>query len=120
LRGGRKLAAFAGPRLGLRRGRAEVFLRARPGLVRFGEGQADLGVTCIAIFPPPGECSLADTRLAFDLGGGVAWMGGEGVRLRLDVGDALTRFNRDSYDFPPRGGRWMHALQLSLGVGMLF
>jgi hypothetical protein len=120
LRGGRKLQAFLGPRIGFAAGRAELFVRARPGFVRFGEGRPEPETACILIFPPPGGCALADTRLALDLGGGVAWSASERLLLRLDVGDTLSRFNDDSYRFGEDDGRWLHSPQLSLGASVRF
>lgn len=116
LRGGRKFNALFGPKVGWRADRIGVFGKTRAGIARVGEGR-QFGV-CILIFPPPESCYVADTRLAFDVGGVLEFYPTERSSLRLDVGDLVTRLGRSSARFPRRSVA--HDLQVAAGVGLRF
>ena len=83
-----------GPQLGPIR----VFGRVRPGFLQFGE--APQPIPCIAIFPPPLQCTLAagHTGFAVDLGGGLEARVAPRLSLRLDAGDRLVRYPGPSFD----------------------
>ena len=103
LKGGRKMQALVGVKAGYRNDRFGVFAKARPGVVRFGEGQPAPGVICIAIFPPPGSCVVPETRFAIDLGGVLELYLTPATGLRLDVGDTIIRSTDNSFRFGTPG-----------------
>jgi hypothetical protein len=116
-RGGRKLRALAGPTIGWRTERFGVFGKARAGIARVSEGRLD-GV-CILIFPPPEGCYAADTRPAFDLGGGFEVYPSVRTSLRIDVGELVTRLSPKSMRFG-RSGDFAHDLDVTGSVGFRF
>jgi hypothetical protein len=118
VRGGRKLHVLAGPRAGWRSARIGLFAKSRVGVARIGEGRPDDG-PCILIFPPPGSCYDADTRLAFDLGGVVEAYLSPRATLRLDIGDLMTRLGDSSSRFNGTSSP-THDLLVSVGAGWRF
>jgi hypothetical protein len=117
VRGGRKLHAVVGPRVGWHGRRAGVFAKGRIGIARVGEGAA-VGV-CILIFPPPEGCYRGESRLAFELGGGIEVYPTPRTLLRVDVADFVTRLTTSSYRFArPRGAA--HDLKFGAGFGLRF
>jgi hypothetical protein len=116
-RGGRKVHALFGPRIGWRGPRAGIFAKTRAGFARVGEGR-QAGV-CILIFPPPEGCYAAETRLAFDLGGVVEAYLTPRSSLRVDVGDIATRLGRSSSRFARRGD-FAHDLNVAAGLAWRF
>ena len=117
VRGGRKFNVLAGPRLSWHSGRLSLFGKSRMGLARLGEGRSD--GPCIAIFPPPESCFAAETRLAFDVGGGVEVHPSPRTSLRFDIGSLITRLGDASHRFG-RDGEFAADLQVSAGVGVRF
>jgi hypothetical protein len=117
LRGGRKVDALAGPTVTFRAGGLGLFGKARAGFARIGEGKPAEGV-CIAIFPPPEACFVADTRAAFDLGGGFDLRATPTISLRVEAGDLMTRGGRAAD--PANGDSLSHDLEISVGVGVRF
>ena len=99
LKGGRKMQALLGVKAGYRNDRFGVFAKARPGFVRFGEGQQPAGTACILIFPPPASCFVPETRFAMDLGGVLELYLAPAAGLRLDVGDTIIRSTDNSFRF---------------------
>ena|SRR2546422_2581619 len=99
LKGGRKMQALLGVKAGYRNDRFGVFAKARPGFVRFGEGQQPAGTACILIFPPPASCFVPETRFAMDLGGALELYLASAAGLRLDVGDTIIRSTDNSFQF---------------------
>jgi opacity protein-like surface antigen len=86
--------ATVGPRLGTLR----PFAIARPGFVTFRA--ANEALTCIAIFPPPLSCTLADgkTVFAFDLGGGLEVSPTSRTVIRVALSDRMLRYPAASFD----------------------
>ena len=76
------------PELVARIGRARLFGRLRPGLLRFGEAPGP--IACILIFPPPLSCQLAagKTLFALDVGAGVGGQRGDRGRVEQRAGGA--------------------------------
>jgi hypothetical protein len=99
LKGGQKTQALVGVKAGYRNDRFGVFAKARPGFVRFGEGQQPAGTACILIFPPPASCFVPETRFAMDLGGVLEVYLAAAAGLRLDVGDTIIRATDNSLRF---------------------
>jgi Outer membrane protein beta-barrel domain len=113
---GQQTQGLFGLKAGMRSSRAGVFGKVRPGYMRFG--QAREPITCIAVFPPPFACWLADGRTAFalDLGGVAEFYPSRRTVVRFDLGDTVLNF---------RGifaGRSLntHNLQFNAGVGFRF
>ena len=81
-----------GVKIGPRYDRFSFFGKARTGFVRFGA--ATEPVACIAIFPPPLNCVLAEGRTvpALDLGGGIELYPSERTFARVDVSNLLLRY----------------------------
>jgi hypothetical protein len=94
-----------------------VFGKARVGVARFGEGSA-VGV-CILIFPPPEGCYRDESRLAFELGGGVEIYPSPRTLVRFEMADFVTRLNASSYRFG-RQRTAAHDLKIGTGVGLRF
>ena len=117
VRGGRKFHVLAGPRLTFRGAAVGLFGRTRVGAARLGEGRAFR--VCIAIFPPPESCFAAETRLAFDVGGGLEVYPSPRTSLRVDLGSLITRLGDASQRFGRRSG-YASDFQFSAGAGFRF
>jgi hypothetical protein len=115
-RGGRKVHGLAGPTLSFRTGGLGLFGKARAGFARIGEGKS--GEVCIAIFPPPEGCFFADTRAAFDVGGGFDLRATPTISLRVEAGDLMTRGGRTAD--PAKENSVSHDLEITVGVGVRF
>jgi hypothetical protein len=96
LGGGRKSQALFGVKAGKRFEQAGVFVKARPGFVRFSEGdlQPRPDVACIAVVPPPVGCfeGKGRTHFAFDVGGVFEYYPSRRTLIRFDAGDTIIRF----------------------------
>ncbi|HZG51223.1 MAG TPA: outer membrane beta-barrel protein [Pyrinomonadaceae bacterium] len=96
--GGRKSQALIGVKAGKRFEQVGVFVKARPGLVHFSEGdlQERSDVACITIFPPPRGCFEARgrTHFAFDVGGVFEYYPSRRTLIRFDAGDTIIRLGR--------------------------
>lgn len=112
--GGNAWQMVAGPRLGVTRDRLGIYGRVRPGFIRFSERVFKPDVVCIAIFPPPDACLADRTNLALDLGVTVEAFPSARSVVRIDAGDAMTRFDGR------QGTVWTHGLQVVIGGGMRF
>lgn len=111
--------ATVGPRIGNLR----IFGKARTGFVRFQ--QANAAFACIAIYPPPLACTLANgaTLLAFDLGGGVELTPTPRTALRFDVSDRPIRYEGPVYDVDNDrrdSSFFSHDVRFSVGAGWRF
>lgn len=119
---GRRVEGLLGATVGPRIGRLRPFGRARAGFLRFGP--ATDPPACIAIFPPPLQCTLSTGRTAFalDLGGGVEGSLSTRTFWRVDAGDRLVRYPGPTLDrgFRARGGFFGHDLRITIGAGMRF
>ncbi|HEX9918327.1 MAG TPA: hypothetical protein VGA87_04120, partial [Pyrinomonadaceae bacterium] len=93
--GGRKSQALVGVKAGKRFEQVGLFVKARPGLVHFSEGdlQERSDVACITIFPPPRGCFEAKgrTHFAFDVGGVFEYYPSPRTVIRFDAGDTVIR-----------------------------
>ncbi|HEX8128116.1 MAG TPA: hypothetical protein VF527_03375 [Pyrinomonadaceae bacterium] len=138
--GGRKSQALFGVKAGKRFEQAGVFAKARPGFVRFSEGDLSRprpGIACIAVFPPPAACFEATpkTHFAFDLGGVFEYYPSRRTLIRFDAGDTIIRFgeHRVPIVIDPGSGSGVrqvvvgtapsettHNFQGSIGIGVRF
>jgi hypothetical protein len=118
-----RVLGLVGARSGITRGRVDIYGRGRLGFLRFGEQDSQI---CTLIFPATLGCRLASgyTAFAFDLGGGVSTgLTNDGrLRLRVDVGDLLVRYNLEA--LRPNGettdGFVGHNLLMNVGVDWRF
>ncbi|MCA1566639.1 MAG: porin family protein [Acidobacteria bacterium] len=93
--GGRKSQALFGIKAGKRFEQVGLFVKARPGLVHFSEGdlREPRDFACITIFPPPRGCFEAKGRtdFAFDVGGVFEYYPSRRTLIRFDAGDTIIR-----------------------------
>ena len=118
---GGRLQALAGIKAGRRGQTFGVFAKARPGFLRF----ARTPIGCIAIFPAPLVCMLAEGRTAFlmDVGGVVEIYPSSPIVIRVDVGDAIVRYGSGPFRRPSgevRNSLISHNWQLGVGFGIRF
>ena len=113
-----------GVKIGPRFDRFSIFGKARPGFVRFGG--APEPVACIAIFPPPLYCVLAEgqTVLALDLGGGIELYPTDRTLVRVDASSLLLRYpgpaiTRDG-EAVAEDAFWRGNLKLTFSAGFRF
>ena len=132
--GGRKLQGLFGVKVGQRFEKGGVFLKARPGFVRFSRGQYQFSTGgCPTVFPPPIGCfqPQATTNLAFDLGGVAEVYPSKNTIIRFDAGDTMIRFRaqRQVVEVDPATGGLVvlpaapetkHNFQASFGFGYRF
>jgi hypothetical protein len=138
--GGRKSQAVFGVKAGKRFEQVGLFVKARPGLVHFSEGdlQDRRDVACIAIFPPPRGCFEAKGRtdFAFDVGGVFEYYPSRRTLIRFDAGDTIIRMgdhtvpiviNSDPVSGAPTRvvvglapSETTHNFQGSIGIGFRF
>jgi hypothetical protein len=83
---------------------AGLFLKGRPGFMRFSQGT-----------PAAGTSSSA-TQFAFDYGGIVELYPSRAIALRFDVGDTVIRYDNTVFPNP----FFTHNLQISTGVALRF
>ena len=117
---GNRFEGLFGVTIGPRLSRVRPFGKVAGGFLRTSEAPEPL--VCIAIFPPPLSCLMAEghTMTAFEFGGGVEIDVTDRAYLRVDASDRMLKypaptFTRDfeRMDEPFYG----HALRLSIGVG---
>lgn len=132
--GGRKTQVLAGAKVGKRFESVGLFGKARPGFVRFSQGDYGPGPNlCLAIFPRPIGCfqSKAKTNFALDLGGVVEFYPSKKTLVRFDAGDTMIFFgdrnvpltnpnNPANVVVLPRASETKHNLQISAGFGFRF
>lgn len=132
--GGRKLQGLFGAKVGQRFEKGGVFLKARPGFVRFSRGQYQFSTGgCPTVFPPPIGCfqPQATTNLAFDLGGVAEVYPSKNTIIRFDAGDTMIRFSAQrqvvavdpatgSLVVLPAAAETKHNFQMSFGFGYRF
>ena len=114
---------LAGVRGGPHLGRTGVYLALRGGAVRFSEAPAPFA--CIAIFPPPLVCTLADgeTVPTVQLTGGFEVFPRDRIVVRVEAGDQLLRFSGPVFtaDREVReNGFWSHNIKATASVGLRF
>jgi hypothetical protein len=119
-----RLEGLFGIKAGPRFERFAVFGKLRPGFVRFADAPGP--VACIAIFPPPLNCVLAEGRTVFalDLGGGVEIYPTERGFVRVDVSNLLLEYPGPAFSREGRAladkGSWDGNLRLTFGAGLRF
>lgn len=94
--GGRKIQGLFGVKAGRRFEQVGVFAKARPGFVRFSEGdlsQPRMGVACVFVIPAPAACyePTARTDFAFDVGGVLELYPTRRTIIRFDAGNTIIR-----------------------------
>lgn len=132
--GGHKLQGLFGAKVGQRFEKVGVFLKARPGFVRFSRGQYQFGTGgCATVFPPPIGCfqPQATTNFAFDLGGVAEVYPSKNTIIRFDAGDTMIHFrgqrlvaavdpSNDGLVVLPVAPETKHNFQASVGFGFRF
>jgi hypothetical protein len=103
--------------------RVRPFAKTRLGIIRFWESPEPLA--CIAIFPPPVRCTLANGRTAVgaDIGGGLEVLPPGRAFVRFEAGDRVLSFPgpvMDSDGTAHEGGFFAHDLRISVGAGLRF
>lgn len=94
--GGRRSQALFGVKAGKRFEQVGAFVKARPGFVRFSEGDLSRprpGIACVAVVPPPAGCfeAVPQTHFAFDVGGVLEYYPSRRTLIRFDAGDTIIR-----------------------------
>jgi hypothetical protein len=132
--GGRKAQVLAGAKVGKRFEKVGLFGKARPGFVRFSQGDYRPGPNvCAARFPPSIACfeSDAKTNFALDLGGVAEFYPSKKTIIRFDAGDTMIFFGDRNVAAPaefggsftavlPRASETRHNLQISAGFAFRF
>jgi hypothetical protein len=118
-----RVETLFGVSVGPRLQRLRPFVKGRLGIIRFWESPEPLA--CIAIFPTPVRCTLANGRTAVgvDIGGGVELLPPGRVFARFEVGDRLLSFPgpvRDSGGVVHEAGFFAHDLRMTFGAGITF
>jgi hypothetical protein len=120
---GSQLEGLFGLRAGPRLGAASVYGTLRAGFVSFAS--APEPIACIAIFPPPLACVIAEgkTALATNFGAGGEIFLGPRALVRLEVGDLLIHYpgpalTRDEAVL--EDGFWRHDFRAAVSVGIRF
>ena len=135
LEGGGKIQGLFGVKVGQRFEKAGVFVKARPGFVRFNKGDY-LFVGGPQVFPPPLSSfrPVARTNFAIDLGGVVEFYPSKRTIIRFDAGDTIVRlptrnvaafqlnspFPSSSLVVVPVSAQTKHNFQGSVGFGFRF
>jgi hypothetical protein len=111
--------ATIGPRLGWLR----PFATVRPGFVMYRAAEEPFA--CIAIFPPPLSCTLAEGRTLFalEMGGGIEFSSTTRSLIRLTLSDRMVRYPSPAFD--TSGKRHDdsfsgHDLRFAVGAGVRF
>lgn len=132
--GGRKLQGLFGVKIGRRYDKVGLFAKARPGFVRFSQGDfTSNGNPCVASasFPTPIACLAprARTDFAFDLGGVLELYPSAHAIIRFDAGDTILRTGAHIVPVHTTsngtlglglGSDTTHNFQGSIGVGYRF
>jgi hypothetical protein len=83
---------------------AALFVKGRPGFLRFSQGT------------PANGTSSSATQFAFDYGGVIELYPARAFALRFDVGDTVIRYDNPVFPNP----FFTHNLQISTGVALRF
>jgi hypothetical protein len=139
--GGRRSQALFGVKAGKRFEQVGLFVKARPGFVRFSEGDLSRprpGIVCVAVIPAPAGCfeAVPQTHFALDVGGVVEYYPSPRAIIRFDAGDTIIRLGSHRVPVvidPPSGSfaptrlvvgfapsETTHNFQGSLGFGVRF
>lgn len=119
---GQKVQGFVGVKAGVRNQWAGVFVKARPGVMWFGEFPS-LGSCTSTSFGR--RCGVAhDKNFALDFGGVVEFYPARRAIIRVDMGDTLIRFrdrNVGVFSNPVvLNGGFKNNFQISAGFGWRF
>jgi len=116
----RRTDALAGLRIGARRERMGVFLKARPGItyLAFNHGSCE-GPGCSLILPAPVR-DRYKTEFAFDVGGGVEFYATGRAIARAEIGDTIIRHGNESTPWGTSTSRTSHNVSSRFGVGFRF
>jgi len=118
-----RVLGLAGIRSGVRRGRVELFGRARGGFLRFSalEGGVCVAVTTV---PLPIECQITTgyTAFATDFSGGIAVAVAPRIRWHVEAGDLMVRYGQEAHrsNGEPTNGFTSHNLQVNAGLTWRF
>jgi hypothetical protein len=109
----------AGPRLN----RVRPFVKGAAGLLNSSEAPGS--VVCIAIFPPPLNCLMAEgrTMTAFELGGGVEIDATDRTFVRADISDRMLKYPAPTFDSNfeiVEDSFYGHALRVAVAFGYRF
>jgi hypothetical protein len=139
LEAGRKLQGLFGVKAGWRFKKVGVFVKARPGFIRFQKGDYAFGSTtgdvCPLSDPSPLICfhPVPRNSFALDLGGVVEIYPSKRTFIRVDVGDTIIRLDArivatlrtfggaggsEVVEFAPK--ETVHKFQSSIGFGFRF
>ena len=130
---GRITEALGGVKVGKRFENWGIFVKARPGVISFSEGNFDVrAVPVDPTFPLEVERSRL-TTFAMDLGGVIEFYPSKRIVTRFDAGDTLIHFNRrtsnivifeapNTFRLVPftTPGRTTHNFQFMASVGFRF
>lgn len=83
---------------------AGIFVKGRPGFMRFSQGTPAVGT------------SSSETQFAFDYGGILELYPSRAIALRFDVGDTVIRYDNSVFANP----FFTHNLQIGAGVALRF
>jgi outer membrane protein with beta-barrel domain len=83
---------------------AGIFLKGRPGFIRFSQGT------------PAAGTDSSQTQFAFDYGGILELYPARAIALRFDVGDTVIRYDNSVFANP----FFTHNLQIGAGVALRF
>ncbi len=114
--------AVFGIKAGPRFRRFGIFGRARPGIIHYAPSNRAACIT-ILVYPPPLECRIAQgsTNFTVDFGGGMEFYPSRHGTIRLDLGDAMIRFDAANTRLGTFDRRFViHNLQLNVGIGYRF
>ena len=103
--------------------RIRPFAKVAAGFLKVGATPG--AFACIAIFPPPLNCSLAsgDTLQAVEIGGGIEFDASRRFFIRGDIADRILKYPGPTFDsnFEIReDGFFGHAVRFTLGAGIRF
>lgn len=113
------LGVTVGPKID----RIRPFAKLSAGFLKVGATPG--AFACIAIFPPPLNCSLAggDTLPAYEIGGGVEFDATQRFFIRGDISDRILKYPGPTFDrnFEVQNeGFFGHAVRFTLGAGIKF
>jgi len=114
--GGRILQGLFGVKFGIRREKAGVFVKFRPGFQSYSLTLDDYRKAFVG---------SRFTNPAFDVGGGVEFYTSRSTLLRVDVGDVMVHFRRRTVIFPDGTPRSIpsfstHSIQVLTGFAFRF
>ncbi len=103
--------------------RIRPFAKVAAGFLKVGATPG--AFACIAIFPPPLNCSLAsgDTLQAYEIGGGIEFDASRRFFIRGDIADRILKYPGPTFDSNfdiKEDGFFGHAVRFTLGAGVRF